>query len=62
MRRKRFCGARTRKGTSCLCRALPNGRCKLHGRLSTGPRTPEGQRRALMNLRQFRLLRQNPAG
>lgn len=44
------CGARTRKGTSCLCKALANGRCKFHGGLSTGPRTPEGKKRSAANL------------
>lgn len=40
------CGART-KGTGTPCRRLPcrNGRCKLHGGLSTGPKTAEGRRR-----------------
>jgi hypothetical protein len=36
------CGAKTRRGTPCLCPAMPNGRCRLHGGLSTGPRTAEG--------------------
>jgi len=36
------CGARTRRGTSCRCPAMANGRCRLHGGLSTGPKTPEG--------------------
>ena len=36
------CGAKTRKGTPCLCPAMKNGRCRLHGGKSTGPRTPEG--------------------
>lgn len=39
------CGARTRKGTPCQCKALRNGRCKLHGGLSTGAKTPEGRRK-----------------
>ena len=43
--RPRLCGARTRKGTPCRCLALANGRCKLHGGLSTGPRTEEGRQR-----------------
>jgi hypothetical protein len=30
-------------GTTC---AMPNGRCKLHGGKSTGPRTPEGLERS----------------
>lgn len=45
------CGAKTRKGTSCLCKAMANGRCKLHGGMSTGPRTVKGKRRALANLK-----------
>lgn len=44
------CGARTRAGTACkrvdLC---ANGRCKLHGGMSTGPRTSEGRARSAMN-------------
>ena len=31
------CEARTRMGTSCRCKAMRNGRCKLHGGMSTGP-------------------------
>jgi len=36
------CGAKTRRGTSCQCPAMKNGRCRLHGGLSTGPRTEAG--------------------
>jgi hypothetical protein len=36
------CGARTRRASSCQCPALKNGRCRLHGGLSTGPKTMEG--------------------
>ncbi len=36
------CGAKNRRGTPCQCPAMPNGRCRLHGGLSTGPKTPEG--------------------
>jgi hypothetical protein len=36
------CGARTRRGTQCQSPAMSNGRCRLHGGLSTGPRTAEG--------------------
>lgn len=47
------CGAKTRKGTPCQAPAvwLPgdpvprNGRCRMHGGLSTGPKTPEGKAR-----------------
>jgi hypothetical protein len=40
------CGARTRR-TGCPCRApaMRNGRCRLHGGKSTGPRTEEGRAR-----------------
>lgn len=58
------CGAKTRAGGKC--RATPvwdkvnnrprNGRCRMHGGLSTGPKTKEGKRRALENLRQCRNL------
>jgi len=46
------CGAKTRRATRCQCPAMKNGRCRLHGGLSTGPRTPEGlerSRRAKLN-------------
>lgn len=36
------CGAKTRKGTPCRAPAMKNGRCRLHGGLSTGAKTPEG--------------------
>jgi hypothetical protein len=36
------CGAKTRRGSPCRCPAMKNGRCRLHGGLSTGPRTAEG--------------------
>jgi hypothetical protein len=53
-RKKQHCGAQTRKGTPCRCKALANGRCRLHGGLSTGPKTPEGKARALGNLKRYR--------
>ena len=40
------CGAKTRAGHRCGQFAMPNGRCRLHGGLSTGPRTPEGLARS----------------
>jgi hypothetical protein len=40
------CGARTRRGTSCMEPAMINGRCRMHGGKSTGPRTPEGLERS----------------
>jgi hypothetical protein len=36
------CGARTRTGTPCRQPAMKNGRCRLHGGHSTGPRTEAG--------------------
>ena len=36
------CGARNRRGSPCQCPAMRNGRCRLHGGLSTGPKTAEG--------------------
>jgi len=40
------CGARTRRGKPCQAPAMANGRCRMHGGLSTGPRTPEGLERS----------------
>lgn len=49
------CGAYARStGKSCKARALANGRCRNHGGMSTGPKTPEGKARSLTNLKQFR--------
>ncbi len=36
------CGARTRAGPGCRQPAMRNGRCRLHGGKSTGPRTANG--------------------
>jgi len=40
------CGAKTRKGKSCRAPTMANGRCRMHGGKSTGPRTPEGLERS----------------
>lgn len=40
-----LCGAKTRSGAPCRRYARPNGKCKLHGGASTGPRTAEGLER-----------------
>jgi len=40
------CGAKTRRGTPCRAPAMANGRCRMHGGKSTGPRTPEGRERS----------------
>lgn len=45
-----MCGARTRAGTPCKRKDIWfNGRCKLHGGLSTGPKTREGRRQSAEN-------------
>ncbi len=44
MRKKVKCGAYARStGNPCQAKALTNGRCKNHGGLSTGAKTPEGR-------------------
>lgn len=44
MKSKTMCGAHARTtGAPCKAKALPNGRCKLHGGMSTGPKTLEGR-------------------
>lgn len=56
------CGARTRAGRDCVAPAVwdagaaapRNGRCRNHGGLSTGPKTPEGLQRAAEALRKAR--------
>ncbi|MBN3524082.1 HGGxSTG domain-containing protein [Paenibacillus apiarius] len=47
---KSQCGAKTRNGKPCKRRALANGRCRLHGGKSTGPKDPaklKGNKNAL---------------
>ncbi len=39
------CGARTRRGAACGQPAMRNGRCRMHGGTSTGPRTVDGAER-----------------
>ena len=45
------CGARTRRGDPCRALVVwpkggkPRARCRMHGGLSTGPRTAEGRER-----------------
>ncbi len=39
------CGARTRAGCPCRSPAMANGRCRMHGGASTGPRTEAGRAR-----------------
>ena len=40
------CGAKRRDGGSCRQPGMTNGRCRMHGGKSTGPRTPEGLERS----------------
>ena len=55
------CGARCRDGHACKAPAVwdavrdraVNGRCKLHGGLSTGPKTPEGKQRCAEGRRAY---------
>jgi hypothetical protein len=52
------CGARTKHtGQPCKCRPVSlttgNGRCKWHGGMSTGPKTPEGRAKARSKLKQY---------
>ena len=39
------CQAKTRAATFCCAPAMLNGRCRMHGGKSTGPRTVEGLER-----------------
>jgi hypothetical protein len=39
-------GARTRGGAPCRGAAMPNGRSRMHGGTSTGPRSPGGLERS----------------
>jgi len=45
MRQKTKCGAYARStGNPCNAQSLANGRCKNHGGMSTGPKTPAGRK------------------
>jgi len=51
--RRVICAAQTRKGTLCKALSEPGKRrCKLHGGLSTGPKTSEGRARIAKAQRQ----------
>lgn len=53
MRLKVKCEAYARStGNPCQAKALPNGRCKNHGGMSTGPKTPEGRQAIAQATRQ----------
>jgi len=40
------CGAKNRRGIPCRCPAMANGRCRMHGGSSTGPKTVAGLQRS----------------
>lgn len=44
------CGAKSKRHNGRPCRqpAMPNGKCRLHGGMSTGPKTVEGKQRAAL--------------
>ncbi|WBL27532.1 HGGxSTG domain-containing protein [Bacillus safensis] len=44
---KEICGAKTRQKTPCKKAPLKNGRCRLHGGKSTGPKNKEKHRESL---------------
>ena len=49
---KRVCGARKKTGERCRSKDLHRGgKCKFHGGLSTGARTPEGKARSIAAMR-----------
>ena len=53
MRQKTKCGAYARTtGNPCKAKAMPNGRCKNHGGMSTGPKTLAGRSRIAEATRQ----------
>jgi hypothetical protein len=56
------CGAKTRAGGQCKAPVVwnsdldrpRNGRCRLHGGMSTGPRTSQGRLKCQQALERFR--------
>jgi len=55
-RQRKRCGARARSrgGAPCQCKVVPGRtRCKLHGGMSTGPKTPEGRARTTEGSRRY---------
>jgi hypothetical protein len=49
------CGAKTRAGTPCKMQGLYySGRCKLHGGLSTGPKSEAGKFKSAQNSKRMR--------
>jgi len=48
------CGAKTRAGGSCKAPAVRGkSRCRMHGGLSTGPKTPEGRARSTAGVKAY---------
>jgi hypothetical protein len=43
------CGAKTRAGGRCRKPSMPNGRCRYHGGMSTGPKVPNTRLNAFKN-------------
>jgi len=56
------CGAKTRRGTPCRSFALKNGRCRLHGGLSTGPKSQEGWERTRAGYEAWRARQRDKGG
>ena len=49
---KKICGAMNRRGLPCQCKLLlKGGKCKFHGGMSTGAKTPEGKAKSIAALR-----------
>ena len=62
MRQKIICAARRKyDGQPCQAKALANGRCRLHGGMSTGPKTAEGRAR-IAEAQRARWARYDPSG
>ena len=59
MTTQQTCGAYARStGSACQAKAMTNGRCKNHGGMSTGPKTPEGRQAIAQATRQRMASRQ----
>lgn len=43
----KHCGAKTRAGGTCKAPAMANGRCRVHGGASTGPKKPNSANNAI---------------
>lgn len=56
------CGATTRAGTPCKLTGLyESGRCKLHGGMSTGPKSEAGREQSRINGKKGGRPRKNPS-